>query len=99
MVLKVAFCVFIVDGNTEIGIFSSSFNYDTRTQETKGVDRNIYFLYGCIRAIIACLNQLDTKTKQGNERVVGGEKPQESYIPEVSPNTLMNEIYKYIRGN
>ena len=75
------------------------FNYDTRTQQTKGVDRNIYFLYGCIRAIIACLNQLDTKTKQGNERVVGGEKPQESYIPEVSPNTLMNEIYKYIRGN
>ena len=76
------------------------FNYDTRSQETKGVDRNIYFLYGCIRAIIACLNQLDDKTKEGNERTVQGEKPQEeSTIPELSSNTLMNEIYKYIRGN
>lgn len=74
-------------------------------KERPNGNRNIFYFYGLIRAITACLTSLKGGIKDNNERIVQGEKPQEgqekkeSYIPEVSPNTLMNEIYKYIRGN
>jgi hypothetical protein len=74
-------------------------------KERPNGNRNIFYFYGLIRAITACLTSLKGDIKNNNERIVQGEKPQEgqekkeSYIPEVSPNTLMNEIYKYIRGN
>ena len=74
-------------------------------KERPNGNRNIFYFYGLIRAITACLTSLKGAIKDNNERIVQGEKPQEgeekkeSYIPEVSPNTLMNEIYKYIRGN
>lgn len=65
-------------------------------------NRNIFYFYGLVHALVTCLTTgLKGDIKDNNERIVQGEKPQEnnSYIPEVSPNTLMNEIYKYIRGN
>ena len=36
-----------------------------------------------------------------NNSVQNNDKPQQqaSYIPEFSPDSLINEVYKYIRGN
>ena len=100
-------------------------------------DRNIYFIYGLIKALCTSLSNLDDKTKEIDMRndvytkkgdaesgssgtaaqdkaedvaqkgAEEGQKKEEdkekvdknSYIPEISTGTLMNEIYKYIRGN
>jgi len=60
-------------------------------------DRNLLLFYGVIRAICTCLNNLDDDIKNMDIRAKENESIEN--IPGISDNILMNEIYKYIRGN
>lgn len=60
-------------------------------------DRNLLLFYGVIRAICTCLNNLDDDIKNIDIRAKENESIEN--IPGISDNILMNEIYKYIRGN
>lgn len=60
-------------------------------------DRNVYYFYGLIHAFATCAEQLDNETKNIDLR--NPNQKAENYISELSKDTLMNEIYKYIRGN
>lgn len=61
-------------------------------------DRNAYCIYGMTKVICTALNGLDAKTKELDTRKPAVEN-ESAGIPEISSDTLMNEIYKYIRGN
>lgn len=62
-------------------------------------DRNIYYVYGLLRAFATCASQLDNETKEIDLRNPNKKEESVNSIPEISQDTLMNEIYKYIRGN
>ena len=62
-------------------------------------DRNMLLFYGVVHAICNIFGSLNNDIKSKNIRAKASEDTNENYIPEVSPDVLMNEIYKYIRGN
>lgn len=88
--------------------------YGSKAKNLKGDDRDIYLLAGCMIGVCKSMqklkntpegqedhrNQTTAHTQQGAEgtKVEAGTPKEESYIESRSKDSLINEIYKYIRG-
>ena len=84
------------------------------TGKSKGAttqsDRDLFLLYGLIRGLAVCMHEnLNDELKEtdcGNgtpleregEKTTAGSPENQSYIPGYSKDSLINEIYKYIKG-
>ena len=75
-----------------------------KNKELQGNDRDIYFIYGIIRGIVVVLDTIkDNELQELDCRDVsprsGGNENESMYLSGISSDSLMNEIYKYIKGN